>query len=391
MTRILWRGAAVAAGALLLIMATGVVLAQDELLGGKLRTGETITIGAGDTVSGDLYAFASTVVVDGTVDGDLMAFAGQVTVNGTVTGDVLAAGGGVSITGGVDGDARIAGGQVTVSGAVGEDVFAAGGQANVASGGTVGGDLIVSGGQVTVAGSVAGGIEGSAGTYSRTGTVGGEEHVAISPRDGATQPLGGEVVLDALRHFVVLVLFGALMLWLLPRVLSTGERTLRERPLGSLGSGLLTCLGYIVFVIAAVLLMILLAILFGLLRLGALVGIELIASLLAISGVSFLFVLAIAYAADLVVGMALARLVSPADGGAGVAQSRWRALGLLVAGAAAVVVLTSLPIVGGWIKLLVILFGLGALALAAWTEWRGRGRGIPAAPPAPAPAEAAPA
>jgi hypothetical protein len=83
-------------------------------------------------------------------------------------------------------------------------------------------------------------------------------------------------------------------------------------------------------------------------------------------------VLAVAYVADLVVGLTLARAVAPAGSG-----NRWRELALLAAGAAVVVVVTSLPIIGGLAKLAVVLFGLGALALAAWHAWR---------PPRPAPA-----
>jgi cytoskeletal protein CcmA (bactofilin family) len=375
MTRNLRRGVALVAALLLMVLASTVVLGVDAL-DGKLRTGDDITVPAGETVEGDLYVFAGTVTVEGTVNGDLTAFGGTVTVSGAVTGDVLVAGGTVSIAGQVDGDVRTAGGQVTVSGPVGEDMLAAGGQASLASGGSVGGDLIISGGQVTVAGDVAGSIEGSAGTYSRTGSVGGSDNVVVSPPEVA-EDVAGNAVLDALRHFVVLVLFGALMLWLLPRTLSAAERTLRNRPWMSLGGGLLACLGYIVFVIVAILLMVLLAILFGLLRLGSLVGIEFIAGLLAVTGVSFLFLLAVAYFADIVVGLTLARMVA-----SGPSANRWRELALLAAGAAVVVVVTSVPIVGGWVKLLVVLFGLGALALAAWGAWRGR-RTPPAGPPMP--------
>lgn len=384
MTRNLRRGAALATALLLLMLATTVVLAQDELLGGKLRTGDTVTVPADETVDGDLYLLAGTATMDGTVDGDLLLLGGTIQVNGTVTGDVLAAGGTVTIAGTVDGDVRTAGGQVTISGPVGEDVVAAGGQTTISSGGTVGGDLIVSGGQVTVGAAVTGSIEGSAGTYSRTGPApGGTEHVAISPRDDGEPgddegSVAGNIVFDALRHFAALVLIGALILWLLPRALPAAERVLRSRPAASLGFGFVACVGYIVLVVGVLALMILLAIVFGLLQIGSLVGIELIAGLLSLFSVTFIFILAIAYLADLVVGLTLARLVAPAGSG-----NRWRELALLVAGAAVVVVVTSVPIIGGLVKLAVVLFGLGALTLAAWHAWR---RSRPAAPAPPAPA-----
>src|SRR6185369_3762940 len=96
---------ATAASLVLLAILTGVALAQGAV-SDKLRTGNTVTIAAGETVSNDVYAFAGTVRVDGTVDGDLIASGGLVDVTGTVTGDVLVAGGSVNITGTVGGDAR---------------------------------------------------------------------------------------------------------------------------------------------------------------------------------------------------------------------------------------------------------------------------------------------
>jgi hypothetical protein len=56
--------------------------------------------------------------------------------------------------------------------------------------------------------------------------------------------------------------------------------------------------------------------------------------------------------------------------------SRWRELALLAGGAAVVVLLSSLPVVGPWVKFVVILLGLGAVFL--WLrDWR---RGATAAP-----------
>ena len=56
--------------------------------------------------------------------------------------------------------------------------------------------------------------------------------------------------------------------------------------------------------------------------------------------------------------------------------SRWRELAVLAVGAAVVVLLSSLPIVGPWVKLVVILLGLGAVLIA----WRTSGNGCRRAP-----------
>jgi hypothetical protein len=222
---------------------------------------------------------------------------------------------------------------------------------------------------VTVAGNVTGDIEASAGTYSRTGTVGGTEHVVLSQgtSDQPAPTTAGDKVLDAIRHFVILLILGALAIWLVPKALRASEGTLRTEPLLSVGGGLATLLGYIVFVIAAILLMVLLALAFGLLQVAALAVIELVTGILTISIVSFVLVLAAAYFADLVVGLALGRLVA-----SGPYANRWQELGVMAAGVAVVVVATSLPGIGGLVKLVVVCLGLGAMSVAAWRRWRGR-------------------
>jgi hypothetical protein len=382
-----WLIVALPLAALLLLSAATLVLAQEtSLLGGKLRTGTEVTVPADETVDGNLYIFAGTTTVDGTIQGDLTAFGGTIQVNGTVDGDVLAAGGTLTVAGQVGGDVRIAGGTLTSGDTVVGDVMAAGGQVRIDSGGTVGGDLIVSGGLVSVDGTVEGSIEGNAGTYSRTGTVGGTEHVVIRTWPEwipQTPEVVSNDVVDAVRHFVIVLLLGALLLWLLPRGLRAAETEVRERPLASVGSGLLTLVGYLVFVIAVVLLAILLAILFGLVQLGALVAIDLISAFLALTGGTFLFVLAIAYLADIVVALALGRLVM-----SGRTLTVWQELGVLAVGLAVVVILTSLPVIGGIAKLVVVIVGLGAIAVAAWTRWRGRR--VPPPPPSVQPVTPAP-
>jgi hypothetical protein len=376
MSRWLRRAAAIAAAALILVLAASLVLAKGQLLGGKLRTGDNLNVAADEKWRGDLYLLGGRVTVAGFVDGDLTVFGGQVDVTGTVTGDVLAAGGTVSVGGIVRGDVRAAGGQLTIGGTVHQDVAATGGQVTIPASGEIGGDLIVSGGQVSMAGSVGGSIEGSAGTYNSSGRVGGTEHVVVAPSQ-SLPVAASEPLLDALRQFVVVFLFGALLLWLLPRRMAAAGHVLHDRPWQALGGGALAFVGYIAFVIAAAIAVILLGILFGLLQVGALVAIDIFGGLLAITVVTFLFVLAVAFVADALVGLTLARWAASRMANPMGAEGMGQRLLLLAAGAAVVVIVTSVPIVGGWVKLAVVLFGLGAFAVAWWHSWRSR----PAAPP----------
>jgi hypothetical protein len=371
----------VAIVALAFWISVGTVLAATtSALGGKLRYGDSVVVPQSETVTSDLYAFAGTVTVDGTVHGDLVVAGGTLVVDGTVDGDVIATGGSINI-GGTVGAVRAAGGQVTVRGTVGHDVLAASGSFTLQAGGHVGGDLIFATGVASVDGSVAGSIEGNAGRYSRSGSVGGSEHVTVNqqaPTPSVELAPGGPAA-DAVRQFVVVLLLAGLALWLLPASVGAAAETLRREPLLAFGGGLLGVLGFIVALLALLVGMIALAVIFGLLTLWALVGLDVLTWLLATGVLSLAFFISAAYLADGVVGLTLGRL---AMGGRPI--GRWAEFGLLAAGAAVVVLVTSLPVVGPWAKLLVILLGLGAILVAGW-----RARRRPSAPPPPAAAQLA--
>ena len=360
-----------AASIAVLAILTGVAVAQGAL-SEKLRTGNTVTIAAGETVSNDLYAFAGTVRVEGTVNGDLIASGGLVDVTGTVTGDVLAAGGSVNITGTVGGDARIAGGTLSVGGAVKEDLLATGGQLTVTSSGTIGEDLIAGMGQLTIDGAVTGDVFARTGTYTKNGTVGGTEDVTITGREGqpagpgqpGAAPAPTEQVIDAVRHYLVVVLVGALLIWFAPRAYAAMKTALQQRPLPAAGWGIVAIIGFVVLLVVLLIAMILLAIAFGLLGFSDLIGIDILAGIVAILGASLVFAVVAGYVADALVGVVLASLVMRGEN-----PSRWRELAVLAVGAAVVVVLSSLPIVGPWVKLVVIVLGLGAV-LIAWMRPR---------------------
>jgi cytoskeletal protein CcmA (bactofilin family) len=350
---------------MLALLGATAVVAQDEALDGKLRTGQNVTVGEDESVAGDLYAAAGLVVVDGTIDGDLIAVGGDVRINGTVVGDLIAAGGTVTIAGTVAGDARVAAGQLMVSGDVGEDLLASGGQATLAASGSVGEDVIVSAGQLTLAGSVAGSVAGGAGSYERTGTIDGDENVAVGDADDGEDDDSNPIV-EALQHFLAVLIVGAVALWLAPRLMRASAERIRRRPLQTLGAGLLTALGWVIGVIAVVVVVVLAAIVLGLVGLGDLAGLIAFAGVVVVLVATFAVVLVAAYLADALVALALVGAVR--DRG----RSLWTEILMLAIGAAILVLLTSLPYVGGFLKLVVILLGLGALASTAWSAWRGR-------------------
>jgi hypothetical protein len=150
-------------------------------------------------------------------------------------------------------------------------------------------------------------------------------------------------------------------LWLAPRLLNGVSETLRRRPLATLGIGLLGMVGFVILVIVIIFAVVLVAIGLGLVGLDGLVGTTLFATMVALFVLGFLFFFVLAFGAHAGVGMSIGRL---AVGGGG--TRRWGALAL---GVLVVVLLTSLPAVGGFLALLVAIFGLGAILLEL-NPWR---------------------
>ena len=369
---------------LLAVLTMGVVVAQGGLLGGKVLTGRDVTIPTGETIDHDIYVFSGSLVSNGTINGDIVAAGGSIDINGPVKGDVLAAGGRITVSGPVTGDVRAAGGQVTISGDVSEDVLAAAGQLTL--NGRIGQDLIMSTGQLTLAGTVTGGAIGTAGTLTKSGTIGGTDSITVTGDQGqAFTRAPANPVIDAIRQFIEVLLVGVLALWLAPGLFARAETEVRERPLASFGWGIVAFLGYLVAIVVIAIVMGLLAVLLGLLGFGTLVGIDVFGGIILICSITLAFIIAAAFLVDAIVGLALGRLIAgrservaaAAQRSTALVRSRWADLGLLVVGAAVVVVLAALPIVGGWVMLVVIMLGLGGLWLAR------RGPGVVATSSAP--------
>jgi hypothetical protein len=332
--------------------------AQQTELGGKVRSGREVTIPAGETVQGDLIATAGTVRVDGRVDGDLLASGGQVIVAGTVTGDVLVGAGSATISGEVGGDLRAGAGQARIEGRVGEDAVLGVGQATVTSGAQIGGDLIFGAGRMQMDGAVAGSVLGSTGNYTRGGSVGGSERVNVGQPEEEQEPTLADRTLDALRRYVSILVIGVL-LWLLPRVIRGAADAARGRPLVSFGVGILGFIAVIVLLVAVILVTVLVAIALGLLGLGSLTGVTVFGGILVAAIIVFLFVLAVAFAAQATVGLALGRLLFRGEG-----RSFLGGLGALALGVLVVVLVAAIPVAGGWLEALLVLLGLGALLMA---------------------------
>jgi len=321
----------------------------------KFRSGSDITIPAGETVPHDLYLAGNTVRVDGKIDGDLVVAGGTIIVNGPVTGGVLATGGTVTLNGAVGRQIRVAGGTVTLGGPVGGDVVATGGQITATVGSHINGDLAFGGGPLTLAGPVDGSVFGSTSQYTKTGMIGGVEQVTIAQN---VQPSVWSQVRSQIERYAIILLFGLLLLRLVPRLLRVATATAGARPLPSLGRGFVTCIVAVTLVFALFVVMFALAIPLGLLGLGQLAGILVVAALILIAALIFTLAVFSAFLADALVGVAVGGFLLERVTQPWARQPFWQVL----IGATLVFALTLIPFVGSLLQFLVVIAGAGMLA-----------------------------
>ena len=332
--------------AVLTSLATVAVAQNEDFLGGKIRTGDTVSVPAGETVEGDLYIFGGDINVAGRVLGDLVVFGGQVDIGGDVEGDVFVGAGTLDVGGTIGGDLRVGAGQVRTPGSIGEDLLAGVGQLTV--NGEVGEDVIFGAGTVSLSGTVDGDVLGESGTYTRSGTVGGTEDVTIDEQPPVERP---NPFIRGLTRFASLLIVGMMILWLFRATFEHTVNHLTTAP----GTAALWGLGFVVglFVVplAVTVVGILLAVLFGWLGLGLLVGLSLVTILVTWVLVGVVAFLVIAVLAPITAATWAAARVLPEDTPAYLAMA---------AGLAILVILGLIPVVNFLVGLAVTIMGGGS-------------------------------
>ena len=395
----------------------------------ETRSGDTVVIGPDEVVDDDLYVTANNVVIDGTIRGDLVAFGQNITVDGTVEGDLIAAGRSVEIRGTVEDDARIAGLTLLLGeGAeVEDDLIAAGFSLQNMPDSAVGGTLLYAGYQALLQGTVDEDVSVAANGLELGGEVGGNVDAEVDGEDGGPPPflfaqqaaapavgsgltltdsavVGGDLtyesstearidpqaqiegevigeerpaeeedtytfadaVFDHLRSFVALLLVGLILIWIAPNWVRRRAGTVLDRPVASLGWGVLGLVAFLTLGVAILLATLVLAVILGLLTLGGLVALIVVLGLLAEVVLVLAFWISTNYLAQIVVsflvGLLLVEAVRPGRG-------RGRVLPLVV-GLILYVILRAIPVLGFIVSLAVVLLGLGALFHWVWTKLR---------------------
>jgi cytoskeletal protein CcmA (bactofilin family) len=393
-----------------------VIIGPDEVVDDDLYATANEVVVEG-TIRGDLVAFGQNVTVDGTVEGDLIAAGQSVEIGGEVDDDARVAGQALLLDeGAVVGDDLIAAAyslENEPESNVGGTLWYAGYQALLA--GNVGEDLVGAVNALTLGGEIDGdvdadvdGEDGEMGppafapvaqvpiptvepgltltdsavvrgnlTYQSSteaqidsgaqieGDVVREERPVEEDEEAARNPVA-EAMLATLRSFVALVLVGLLLVWLAPEWIRRRAYTVLDRPLASLGWGLLGLVAFLILGVVILLATILLAIVFGLLTLGGLVALIVVLGLLAEAALVLAFWVSTNYLAQIVVSFLAGVLLLEAVGSG---RGRGRILPLVV-GVILYVLLRAIPVLGALVGLVVVLFGLGALSRWFWTKLR---------------------
>jgi anti-sigma factor RsiW/cytoskeletal protein CcmA (bactofilin family) len=113
------------------------------------------TLAAGETHDGTLIASGGNIDIDGVVIGDVFAFSKRLNVRGEVRGNIVAIARNIELTGAVQGSAHLAGGRTDVSGEVRDNLYAAGEYVSLSGSARVGRDAAVVGEDGVFEGSVA--------------------------------------------------------------------------------------------------------------------------------------------------------------------------------------------------------------------------------------------
>ncbi|MBI4733555.1 MAG: hypothetical protein HY779_01830 [Rubrobacteridae bacterium] len=249
----------------------------------ETRSGDTVSVGANQTINDDLYVAGGTISINGQINGDLIVAGGTVSINGSVRDDLIVLGGNVNVNGSVGQSIRVAGGNVVIRSTVGDDIVAAGGTIDVSGESSVKRDIILSGGNVNFNGVVGRNLQGAVGMATVGGTINGDTTLTAGQltltktanlkgnltytsenkakiESGATvsgktthkqppvekrKPTPGEraaaMFIYFILSFLAAYLFGALLLAILPAQTREIADTVLRKPWASLGIGFLYC------------------------------------------------------------------------------------------------------------------------------------------------------
>jgi cytoskeletal protein CcmA (bactofilin family) len=168
------------------------------LMAYSVKQGNSVYVGKDETVEGNLYAFASTITIDGHVTGDLICAGQTVTVNGTVEGDIIALTQNLVVEGPVGGSIRVAGSSIHINNKVARSLTAMGSNVNLTDKSAVGWDSLIVAGSSQLNGSLGRSLLGAGATFFLNGPV-GQDVILYMGSDNQMGNAGSLTLADSAR------------------------------------------------------------------------------------------------------------------------------------------------------------------------------------------------
>jgi hypothetical protein len=361
------------------------------------------TVPEGVTLDNDIILVGDDVLVEGDLNGNLLAVGRRVNISGTVDGSAIILSGIADIHDAINGSLYNASGATSISanGEVGRDLYFAGGSLGVMPEAKIGRDLYAFTGGAQLSRNIGRDVMAVVGPYEMLRVIyqalngkfglprldipflslapspaaaaavpfsllglGAPPVTVLTQSGGIDWPAVGDWALGRLREFVVLLVIGGLLLWLMPSRLDGWVQRSMQKPWLLMLYGL----GYLIigFAGSAIILVLILAVSFGLayLTLANLAFLFGMMGMLAVGLAFFVFILLAFYVskvvvAELVGGLILRRLAPNA-----VLHRFWAfLLGLFL-----YVFLVSIPYLGFVLAFLAVLLGFGAVAQVLMAE-----------------------
>ena len=370
--------------------------------------GDRVVIEASEVIDDDLFVSGNRVEVNGTIQGDLFAAGSEVVVNGTVEGSLFIAGQLLTVNGQVDGSLYGGGYALSVGPetSIGRNLFFGGFSLTTGPGSTVGRDLYAGNYQSELNGDIGRDLSVGGGALELNGAVGGDVNAEVSSSDEAVPPtmpgipgsvpslppgfrmgeqaqVGGELNItettpnrsreergafglsqeasSRVGEFIALLIIGGIILYLASDVVQQTGANIQQRPLPSLGWGLLLFALFIIGVPIIAVMVILLAFLLGLLTLGNLLGITMTLGIAALALLATAFIFALSLLTKIVVAYLIGRFLLDRFAPQMAAGFGKNFLALVI-GALIYEIVRAIPFGVGWlVGVIATLLGLGAI------------------------------
>ncbi len=355
----------------------------------QLRGGETVSLAEGERWSGNAMVTGETVRISGTVGGDLLCLARGLTVEGNVRQDLWGIAEEIDLLGQVGGDLRGMGRRIMVRGELGGDLLAGCQVLSLPKGGVIGGEVRVGCKEAELNGTIKGDVHISAQTIWLGGGIEGDAYlkakrIILSPTviikgklnyKGPTEmaiPEGAKIqggyqwvrpevkkggrgmlsIFLEVALFLGLLIVGIIAVSLSQRNALLVSQTLASSPWKSLGWGLLVliCLPVAIFILLLTVIGLPLAVF---VLFGYILGLYL----------SKIFVGV--FIGGKILGIFFKKSLSPI----------WS----LVLGLIILTLLAKVPYLGWPVRILTLIFGLGALLIsrrALWLQARAKGANL---------------